>query len=138
MKMPEIRGALTRLTSHDIRAVAARLAHPEDPLAEWHFEFGEWRKACAEFQQMEQDKIVAQQKPSALALRQHRYVLFLLLTHGEELALYLMQNPAMKESEKNRLLEQTDAFLGTLTDSWHTWHGEALPAHREVLAGFLV
>jgi hypothetical protein len=136
--MPEIPGVLTRLTSRDIRAVAARLAHPEDPLVEWHFEFGEWRKACAEFQQMELDKIGAQQKPSALALRQHRYVLFLLLTHGEELALYLMQNPAVKESEKKRLLEQTDAFLGTLTDSWHTWHGQALPAHRKALAGFLV
>jgi hypothetical protein len=86
---------------------------------------------------MEQDKIVAQQAPSALALRQHRYLLFLLLTHGEELALHLMQNPAVTDLERTRLLEQTDAFLGTLTDSWHTWHGEALPAHRESLAEVL-
>ena len=126
-----------RLTSRDIRAVAARLAHPEDPLAGWHFEFEEWRKACAEFQQMEQDKIVAEDAPSPLALRQHRYLLFLLMTHGEELALHLMQNEALVEGEKTRLLRQVDAFLGTLRDSWHTWHGEALPAHREALAGFL-
>jgi hypothetical protein len=133
-EMPELQA---RLTSRDIRAVAARLAHPEDPLAEWHFEFAEWRKACAEFQQLEQDNIIAPRAPSALALRQHRYLLFLLLTHGEELALHLMQNPTVADLEKTRLLEQTDAFLGTLTDAWHTWHGEVLPAHREALAGFL-
>jgi len=137
MKLPEMPIMEARLTSRDIRAVAARLAHPEDPLAEWHFEFGEWRKACAEFQQMEREKMVAHQAPSALDLRQHRYLLFLLLTHGEELALHLMQNSAVADLEKKRLLEQTDAFLGTLTDSWRTWHGEALPAHREALAGFL-
>jgi hypothetical protein len=137
MKMTEMPGLQGRLTSRDIRAIAARLAHPEDPLAEWQFEFGEWRKACAEFQQMGQDKSVARQSPSALALRQHRYFLFLLLTHGEELALHLMQNPAVPNMEKSRLLEQTDAFLGTLSDSWHTWHGEPLPAQRESLARFL-
>jgi len=134
--MPEMPVLQTRLTSRDIRAVAARLAHPEDPLAEWHFEFGEWGKACAEFQQMEQAKIVAPQAPSALALRQHRYLLFLLLTHGEELALHLLQNAAVTGREKTRLLEEADAFLGSMTDSCHTWHGEALPAHRESLARY--
>jgi hypothetical protein len=137
MKLPEMPMVQTSLTSRDIRAVAARMAHPEDPLGEWHFEFCEWRKACAEFQQMEQDNIIAPQTPSALALRQYRYLLFLLLTHGEELALHLMQNPGVADLEKTRLLEQTDAFLGTLTDSWHAWHAEVLPAHRESLAGFL-
>jgi hypothetical protein len=137
MKLSELPPAHARLTSRDIRAVAARLAHPEDPLAEWQFEFGEWRKACAELQQMEQEKIITPQEPSALALRQHRYLLFLLLTHGEELALHLMQNPSVPDLERKRLLEQTDAFLGTLTDSWQTWHGESLPAHREALADFL-
>jgi hypothetical protein len=137
MKLPETPVLEARLTSRDIRAVAARLAHPEDPLAEWHIEFGEWRKACAEFQQMEQEKIVARDAPPPLALRQHRYLLFLLMTHGEELALHLMQNPSVTDEEKPPLLEQVDAFLGTLSDSWHTWHGEALPAHRAALAGFL-
>jgi hypothetical protein len=137
MNLPETPILQARLTSRDIRAVAARLAHPDDPLAEWHFEFSEWRKACAEFQQTEQEIIIAQQAPSALALRQHRYMLFLLLAHGEELALHLMQNPAVADLERTRLLEQTDAFLGTLTDSWHTWHGESLPEHRESLASFL-
>jgi hypothetical protein len=137
MKLPDLTVLEARLTSRDIRAVAARLAHPEDPLAEWRFEFEEWRKACAEFQEMEQAKIVAQDAPSALILRQHRYLLFLLMTHGEALALDLMRNPAVADPEKARVLEQVDAFLGTLNDSWHTWHGEALPAHREALAGFL-
>jgi hypothetical protein len=137
MKPPEMPVLEARLTSRDIRAVAARLAHPEDPLAEWQFEFGEWRKACAEFQQMEQERIAEPDAPSPLALRQHRYLLFMLMTHGEELGLHLMQNPAVADTQKTRLLEQVDAFLGTLSDSWHTWHGEALPAHHEALAGFL-
>ena len=137
MKLLEMPILEARMTSRDIRAVAARLAHPDDPLAEWRFEFGEWRKGCAEFQQMEQDKVVAPDAPSPLALRQHRYLLSLLMTHGEELGLYLMQNPAVADAEKSRLLDQVDAFLGTLSDSWHTWHGEALPAHREALAHFL-
>jgi hypothetical protein len=137
MKLPDMPLLDARLTSRDIRAVAARLAHPDEPMAEWHFEFAEWRKACAEFQQMEQDKIVAQKAPPPLVLRQHRYLLFLLMTHGEELALHLMGNPSVTDLEKTRLLDQVDAFLGTLRDSWHTWHGEALPAHREALAGFL-
>jgi hypothetical protein len=137
MKLPETPVMEARLPSPNIRAVVARLAHPEDPLAEWHFDFGEWRKACAEFQQMEQEKIAAHNAPSPLALRQHRYLLFLLMTRGEELALHLTQNPAATEQEKTLLVEQVDAFLGTLADSWHTWHGEALPAHREALAGFL-
>jgi hypothetical protein len=137
MKPPEMPVWNARLTSRDIRAVAARLAHPDDPLAEWQLEFGEWRKACAEFQQIEQDNIIAPQAPSPLVLRQHRYLLFLLMTHGEELALHLMRHPSVTDSEKTRLIEQVDAFLGTLSDSWHTWHGEALPAHREALAGLL-
>src|ERR1700733_5445681 len=136
MKLAEMPVLEARLTSRDIRAVAARFAHPNDPLAEWQFEFGEWRKACAEFQQMEQGNIVAQNEPSPLALRQHRYLLFWLMAHGEELGLHLMQNPAVTDAEKARLLDQVDAFLGTLSDSWHTWHGEALPAHREALASF--
>jgi hypothetical protein len=86
---------------------------------------------------MEQAKIVEQDAPPPPSLRQHRYLLFLLMTHGEELALDLMRNPAVADLEKTRLLEQVDAFVGTLSDSWHTWHGQALPAHREALAGFM-
>jgi hypothetical protein len=137
MKLTEMPVLGERLTSRDIRAVAARVAQPDDPMAEWQFEFAEWRKVCAEFQKREQDNIVTPDAPSALALRQHRYHLFLLMTHGEELALYLMQSSAVTDEEKTRLLDQVDAFLGTLGDSWHTWHGEALPAHREALARFL-
>jgi hypothetical protein len=138
MKLPEMPVLEARVTSRDIRALAARLAHPEDPLAEWHFEFGEWRKACAEFHQMERDKIVAHDDPPPLALRQHRYLLFLLMSHGEELGLHLMQNPTVAEMDRTRLLEQVDSFIGTLQDSWQTWHGESLPAHREALARFSI
>ena len=137
MKLPDMPVLDPRLTSRDIRAVAAQLAHPDDPLAAWRFEFGEWRKACAELQEMEQDNIIAQDAPSALSLRQHRYLLFLLMTHGEEIALELMQSQSVTDPEKTQLLGQVDAFIGTLTDSWHTWHGQALPAHREALARFM-
>jgi hypothetical protein len=137
MKLPDMPLLEARLTSRDIRAVAARLAHPEDPQAEWRFEFGEWRQACAEFQEMEQDEIVALDVPPPTSLRQHRYLLFLLMAHGEELALNLLRSQVVTDPEKTQLLEQVDAFIGTLGDSWHTWHGEALPAHRDALAGFL-
>ncbi len=137
MKLPGMPVLEARLRSGDIRAVAARLTHPEDPVAEWRFEFGEWRKACAEFQEMERSQVIAQDAPPTLILRQHRYLLFLLMTHGEELALDLIRNPVVGDQERTRLLEQVDAFIGTLSDSWHTWHGQALPAHREALGGFL-
>jgi hypothetical protein len=123
--------------SATVSVASVGVSPTESTFPKWQFEFGEWRKAFAEFQQMEQDKIVAHQAPSALALRQHRYLLFLLLTQGEELALHLMQHAAMTDLEKTRLLNQVDAFMQTLSDSWHTWHGEVLPAHREALARFL-
>lgn len=125
------------LSSHDIRAVTARLAHPDDPLAEWRFEFDEWRKAYAEFQQMEQEQIIQADAPSALARRHHRYVLFLLMAQGERQALALMRATSISETEQARLLDSVDAFLGSLRDSWHTWHGETLLEHREALAKFL-
>lgn len=127
----------SELSSHDIRAFTARMANPNDPLAEWRFEFAEWRKACADFRDMEQEQIIQNDAPSALTLRQHRYVLFLLLTRGEHLALVLMQDAILSEVERERLLDSVDGFLGNLRDSWHTWHGEALPEHRRNLAKFL-
>jgi hypothetical protein len=42
----------------------------------------------------------------------------------------------VNDAERGNLLEQVDAFLGSLRDSWHTWHGEALPEHRQELAKF--
>lgn len=137
MKLSGRSGFRTELSSHDIRAITARMAHPDDPLAEWRFEFQEWRKAYAEFQQMERERFLTAEPPEPLALREHRYVLFLLMTQGEELALVLMHSATIDDSERNRLLEQVDAFLGSLRDSWHTWHGEALPEHRKTLAKFL-
>jgi len=125
------------VSSREIRAATARLAHPADPLAEWRFEFEEWQTACAEFQQMEQNQIVGDDHPAPLQLRQHRYLLFQLMTQGEYLALCLEQSSGLKATELSGLMDQVEAFLGSLGDSWHTWHGEALPAHREALARFL-
>ncbi len=126
----------TELSSHEIRAFTAHMAHPDDPLAGWRFEFDEWRKAYAEFVQMERERFLPLDLPPPLMLRQHRYVLFLLMTQGEELAMALMQSVQVTEAERKPLLDQVDAFLGSLCDSWHTWHGEALSEHREALAKF--
>jgi hypothetical protein len=135
MKLSDHPAFRTELSSRGIRAITARMAHPDDRLAEWRFEFDEWRKAYAEFQQMEQERFIRADSPSPLMLRQHRYLLFLLMTQGEELALALMQASGV-DDEGSRLLEQVDAFLGALRDSWHTWHGEALPEHRAELSKF--
>lgn len=125
------------VSSREIRAATARLAHPADPLADWRFEFEEWRTACAEFQQMEESQIIRDDHPSPLKLRQHLCLLFRLMAQGEYLALCLEQNSALDPMELSRLMDQVEAFLGALRDSWHTWHGEALPAHRDALAKFL-
>ncbi len=125
------------VSSREIRAATARLAHPGDPLAEWRFEFEEWQRACAEFQQMERDQIISEDSPPPPRLRQHRYLLFQLMAHGEYLALCLEQSNSLDETKLSGLVEQVEAFLGTLRDSWHTWHGEALPEHHQALARFL-
>ncbi len=136
MSLSKPSGLCTELSSRQIRAIASRLAHPDEPLAEWRFEFEEWRKAFAEFQQMEQERLVRIGAPTDLMLREHRYVLFLLMSQGEELALILMRSAEVEPAERSRLLDQIDGFLGSLRDSWHTWHGEALPEHRRALAKF--
>src|SRR5437667_12830982 len=101
----------TELSSHGIRALTARMAHPDDPLAEWRFEFDEWRKAYAEFLQMERERFIPVESQSPLVFRQHRYLLFLLMTQGEELALALMQSADIEDPERNPLVNQIDAFL---------------------------
>ncbi|MGA2542237.1 MAG: hypothetical protein ABSG78_11850 [Verrucomicrobiota bacterium] len=137
MKLSQASSLDSGVSSREIRAANARLARPADPLAEWRFEFEEWQTACAEFQQMEQNQIVCDDPPSPLRLRQHRYLLFQLMAQGEYLALCLEQNSGLNATDLSGLMEQVEAFLGTLRDSWHTWHGEALPAHRQALARFL-
>ena len=137
MKLSQTSWLDSGVSSREIRAATARLARPADPLAEWRFEFEEWRTACAEFQQMEESRIIREDSPAPLKPRQHRYLLFQLMTQGEYLALCLEQNSAADPMEHSTLMDQVEAFLGTLRDSWHTWHGEALPAHREALAKFL-
>ena len=133
MKLSDQPAFRTEVSSHEIRAITARMAHPDDPLAEWRFEFDEWRKAYGEFQQMENERFIRGKSASPLMLRQHRYLLFLLMTQGEELAQALLQAGQVDGVERDRLLDQVDAFLGALRDSWHNWHGEVLPEHREAL-----
>src|SRR5438093_1029964 len=129
MKLSGNWGFRTEFSSHEIRALTARMAHPDDPLAEWRFEFDEWRKAYKEFQQREQERFFRAEGPSPLMSREHRYVLFLLMTRGEELALALMQMANLNDADRSQFLDQVDAFLGSLRDCWHTWHGDALPEH---------
>jgi hypothetical protein len=56
---------------------------------------------------------------------------------GERLALALVEATELIDAERQQLVGQVDAFLDSLRMSWHTWHGEALPEHREALAKFL-
>jgi hypothetical protein len=135
MKQPE--NTISELSGYQIRAAIARLGESADGLEEWRFEFEEWRRAYVEFQRMEKEQIIDPESPSELALRRHRYVLFLLMAQGERLALSLINDDSLKHAERARLIESLDAFLGSLRDSWQTWHGEALPEHRRALAQFL-
>lgn len=137
MKRSQNALAYGEFSSHEIRATALRLAHPDDPLAEWHLEFEEWRKAFSDFQRMEQEQIVLAESPGELTRRHHRYLLFLLMARGEHLAIALMKEDSIRDPDRAKLLRSVDTFLGSLRDSWHTWHGEALPDHREALAKFL-
>jgi|ERR1043166_832158 hypothetical protein len=136
MRSSSLAGIRTELSSREIRTITARITHPEDPLTEWRFEFDEWRKAYAEFQQMEKDRFLRLEPPTDIVLREHRYVLFLLMTQGEELGLILLHTEQIQTAERDRLIDQIDGFLGSLRDSWHTWHGESLPQDREALAKF--
>lgn len=132
----KLRSQVAPVSGSQIRALTARLARPEDPLAEWRLDYEEWQKALADFRELEQEKLIRGEAPPAFALRQHRYLLFLLMAHGEELALALLQS-RIDPAEERKLVSQVDAFLGGLRDALNTWHGEALPEHRQALAGFL-
>jgi len=125
------------LSGHEIRAITSRLAHPDHPLTPWRVEFEEWRKAYSEFLRIEKERLFEVESPSPVTLRQHRYLLFLLMARGEQLALAVMADSVLGESERRKLVEQADSFLRCLRDSWQTWHGEVMPAHREMLAKFL-
>ena len=125
------------LSGHEIRAITSRLAHPDDPLTPWRVAFEEWRKAYNDFLRIEKDRMFEVESPSPVTLRQHRYLLFLLMARGEQLALVVMADSVLGESERRKLVEQVDSFLRCMQDSRQTWHGEVVPAHREMLAKFL-
>lgn len=125
------------LSGHEIRAITSRLAQPEDPQTAWRVGFDEWRTAYREFLQIEKERLFQAESPSAITLRQHRYLLFLLMARGEQLALALMADSVLAEPERKKLADQVDGLLRCMQDSWQTWHGEVVPAHREMLAKFL-
>jgi len=125
------------LSGHEIRAITSRLAHPDDPLTPWRVDFEEWRKAYSDFLRIEKERLFEVESPLPVTLRQHRYLLFLLMARGEQLALAVMADSVLGESERRKRVEQVDAFLLCVQDSWHTWHGEVRPEHREMLAKFL-
>jgi hypothetical protein len=125
------------LPRHDIRALPARIAHADDPLAVWKTEFDDWRQAIQEFKAFERTKLEAEGPPSAFRLRQHRWLLLLLMSRGEELALVMSDSPKTPVSEAESLIRQVDAFLDDLRMSWTDWHSEPSPAHKEVLDKFV-
>ena len=124
-------------TGHTLRALTARFAHPQHSRAAWEAEFADWRRAIQEFKQFEESQIDTPAGASAHGLRQHRYLLFLLRSRGEELALALAEAPGFPAHEIEALTGQVDAFLDDLWMSWADWHAEPNPVHREMLAGFL-
>ena len=125
------------LSGPEIRGLTEQLEQPEDPRAAWRVGYDAWREACSEFFRIERDRLFLAEAPSPVLLRQHRYLLFRLMARGERLVLALMADSALTDAERKQLVEQVDGILNCLKDSWHTWHGETVPAHQEMLAKFL-
>ena len=129
-EVPDIR-------SKDIRGITSQLAHPQHPLANWKAEFAEWIKAFQDFREIEQTNLFDPATPSPYHLRQHRYLLFLLMSKGEKLVLDLTGITGLSDEERAMQTEYVDAFLRDLEITWLTWHREPSPVHQAMLAPFL-
>jgi len=125
------------LSGPEIRGVTERLEQPDDPRTAWRVGYDAWREAYSAFLQIERARLLQAETPLPVILRQHRYLLFRLMARGEQLALALLADAILGDSERKMLVNQVDGFLDCMRDSWHTWHGESVPAHREMLAKFL-
>src|SRR6266496_4002876 len=134
MKLTDTPTSSVEFSGQSLRAITARYAHPDDPLAVWNTEFDDWCKAIQDFKQFERSQLDGEAKPTAHLLRQHRYLLFLLRSRGEELALALAETPGPSPTEIETRTGQVDAFLDDLWMSWADWHIEPNPVHREMLA----
>lgn len=122
---------------NDVRAAAAKLAHPDDPLAAWKAELENWIKAIVDFRAFEDERLLRVEKPAEQDLRLHRWLLHHLMAAGEILALKLLEAQDLTADARTRSLSQVDAFLAELDDRWSSWHREVNPAHRELIAKFL-
>ena len=129
--------SLSDIRSRDIRKVTSRLAHPDDLIAEWKKEFDEWILAFQEFRKVECETLSIPLVPTLVHSRQHRYLLFLLMSKGEKLILDLWTIEGLDSEEFDRQTEYVDAFLRDLQLSWTAWHLESNPMHKEMLAKFL-
>jgi len=129
--VPEISG-------REIRAITARIAHPDDPLADWKTELDNWIKAIVDFRELEDERLLRVEKPAERDLRLHRWLLHQLMGVGERLALKLLESQDVTGDARAKSLAQVDAFLGELEDRWNGWHREPNPAHKELLAKFLI
>ena len=127
----------SEISGKDIRTLTAQLAHPDDPLAGWKAALDQWIKANEDFRKMEDEKLFQPEQPAAYDLRLHRFLLHSLMSVGERLALELLACPGVPEAERVRQLSYVDAFLDSLRIALVSWHEEANPAHREMLAKFL-
>lgn len=130
-------GRSFEIGGRDIRALTARIAHPNDPLAAWKADFGIWKDALRDFRAFEDERLFRVETPSPYVLRLHRWLLHSLMGVGEQLALSLLENNHVDEEARAKHLSYVDGFLGGLEDAWATWHREANPAHKEMLAKFL-
>jgi hypothetical protein len=128
---------LSDLPSQDIRAITSRLAHPDDPLAVWKAEFDDWRQAIVGFRAFEDERLLRVEKPTQHDLRMHRWLLHQLMGAGERLALGLLETQDLADGLRTRSLSHVDVFLAELDDRWSSWHREANPVHKEMVAKFL-
>jgi len=128
---------LSDLSSQDIRTIASRLAHPDDPLAVWKAEFDDWVKTIVDFRAFEDERLLRVEKPTQRDLRLHRWLLHQLMVGGERLALRLLEAQDLPEELRDKSLSHVDVFVAELVDRWDSWHREINPAHREMLAKFL-
>src|SRR5437867_738215 len=129
--------ALSDLSSQNIRTIASRLAHPDDPLAVWKAEFDDRVKTIVDFRAFEDERLLRVEKPTQRDLRLHRWLVHQLMVAGERLALRLLEAQDLPEELRDKSLSHVDVFVAELVDRWDSWHREVNPAHREMLAKFL-
>lgn len=95
-----------------------------DPLAEWRKAFDEWRIEIDEFRRAEQEKFFTGRHKDGWQ-RSHRGWLCSLISHGEMLAMTLLQ--AKQQNNAVGEFELLNLCLDNLRDTLQTWHFTELP-----------